>query len=221
MLKPTLALTTLTLATLGFQRESDGPSLPFEEQTMIIEYLVATDEAVVKIDAEGGSRLERIEVRDPSGRAVLKLGVPEAPGRGVSGILIETLETPANAVFKDYPEGAYDLRGRTMDGRQMRGAVTLSHDLLPAPVVLFPHEGAVGVPVSFVARWSLDPKAEGYVVEFEQDENDGLVVELPAGTSSFLVPPGVLAPGKASHFEVGAVGPNGNITLVETQFVTR
>ena len=220
MFKSSIAIATLGLAAIGTQRLDERPPIVFNEQSIRIEYAASMNEAVIQIDAESETQLERIEVRDPLGAQVLKLSAPEVPGRGIAGILIDTLETTLKEVFDTYPEGVYDLRGMTMDGRVARGRVRLSHDLLQSPVVLYPAGGTVNVPTSFVARWLPDPEAIRYVVELEQDDNDGLVVELPPGTSSFRVPPGVLASNKDSHIEVGAVGANGNITMVEVNFRT-
>ncbi len=220
MMKSSLALAAVGWIALGVTRPDERPSIPFDEQHMFIEYFANTNEAVVRINAQSEARLEQIEVRDPDGRRVLQIWAPEQSGRGIAGLTVDTLETTLQEVLVDYPQGMYDVKGRTQDGQLARGRVELVHDLLQPPIVLFPEGGSVNVPTTFVARWLPDPEAVRYVVELEQDDNDGLVVELGPGSSSFRIPPGVLAPGKESHFEVGAVNDKGNVTVVEAFFRT-
>jgi hypothetical protein len=68
--------------------------------------------------------------------------------------------------------------------------------------------------------WQNDPQALGYTVILEQDDNDGLSVEMPAGSSSLVVPDGFLKSGTETLFEIAAHGPNGNRTILETKFTT-
>ena len=77
------------------------------------------------------------------------------------------------------------------------------------------------VSTNLTVSWVPDPEARAYRVILEQGETDGLTAVLPARSSSFQVPDGILAPGTESHVEVGAIGPNGNCTLVEVSFTTR
>ena len=77
------------------------------------------------------------------------------------------------------------------------------------------------IPSGIVVSWTSDPSTVAHRVILEQDENDGLVVQLPAGANEFRVPDGFLLPGTETHVEVGAVAANGNTTLVEVGFSTR
>jgi hypothetical protein len=94
---------------------------------------------------------------------------------------------------------------------------------LPAPALIhYPRAGAVDVPASkLLVSWTPDRSASRYRVSLEQGENDGLTVELPAGSHSFQVPDGVLARNTETQLEIAAIGRNGNRTLVEVPFTTR
>ena len=136
--------------------------------------------------------------------------------------MLESRETTLQPLFDIYPEGTYTLRARSMDGRPVLGRAKFSHQLPAAPQILFPQEGDADVPVTGLqVRWNADPSAARFRVVLEQGDNDGLQVELPAGTTSMVVPDGVLRSGTETLVEVGAVGANGNCTLVEVSFQTR
>jgi len=229
MQKPEIALVVVLCAAFGWQDRAPAPALgsrtdravaALKEELMTLEYTPAVDEAAIKMKAESEDFLESVEIRDPRGRRVFEVGGSIADHRALSGFVLETQELTLRELSKLYLPGEYDIQGRTMDGRRARGAAELSLDLLPEPIVLYPAEGAVGVPTSFVARWAPDPDAIGYRVCAEQGENDGLVVELPQGSESLVIPPGVLQGDKETFLEVGAIGPNGNSTLIEVEFRT-
>ena len=117
-------------------------------------------------------------------------------------------------------KGVYALDGRTSDGSAVTGSTRFSHELLRAPIMVFPLDGAVGVPTNMNVSWIPDPDARAYRVVLEQNENDGLVVELPAGSHNFQVPDGILDAGTETMVEVGVVSRYGNCTLVEVVVTT-
>jgi hypothetical protein len=175
---------------------------------------------VLQVKAESDVGLERVEVRGRNGVPIVTLTArPDFP---IEGFTVETVPTSPATLLSAHSEGLYDLRARALGGNPVLGTAVLSHQLLREPVLLFPFEGALDVPTSGLqVSWVPDPGAIAYQVGLEQDDADGLTVELPAGTSSFLVPEGILAPATETHVEIGAVAPSGNITLVEASFTTR
>jgi hypothetical protein len=242
MFRTTIPLTLLALALGGVTQESRRPAAPkpersrpapapaqedaaelgLKEERMIIEYSAAAQEAVVLIEAESEEALASVSVLGPGDASVLELlGAGEGKSLALSGFVVESRELAPQDLFALYPEGAYDMRARSTGGRLLLGNAQLSHRLLAEPALLYPPDGATNVPPDLTVGWISDPLAIGYQVVLEQGENDGLVVKLPAGSSSLQVPPGVLAPGKASHVEVGAIEASGNLTLVESYFTTR
>ena len=220
MYKPMFAFVVIGLGFLGWRDAESDQFLGLKEETMRLEYTAAVDEAVLIVEAESESGLGRVEVRGPNGAPIFKLRKGDARSFALSGFMVETLETSAASLFAAYPEGVYNVRAWTLEGQQLRGSAELSHDLLPAPIAVYPFEGAVNVSTTPLVVWIGDPEATGYRVVLEQNENDGLMAELSADTNSFQVPEGILAPDTRSQLEIGAIGSNGNSTLVEISFFT-
>ena len=191
---------------------------------MVIEYNPAIDEGVVRLDAENEESVDRVEVRDPNGVTLFNLQAQDVrgPGLGIQGLVIESLEMGADDLMRTYRAGIYSLRGRSINGLTVLGSAMLSHDLLPEPVILYPLAGAKDVPAdNLKVSWIPDPEASSYRIVLEQGESDGLAAELPRGSSSFLVPEGVLRRATESFVEIAAVAPSGNCTIIEVPFTTR
>ena len=197
-----------------------GESFAIKEEAATIEYTVTSGEAVVVFEAESEQVMRGIEVCRPDGRPVLRLVAGHGQESRISGFVVESGEGPPSQVLAQHGEGLYGMSAIAADGSRATGGAELSHALLPAPLVVYPEEGDVGVPTNATVRWVPDPAAVEYRIVLEQDENDGLTARLPAGSSSFQIPPGVLRSQELSHVEVGAVGDNGNVTQVEIEFVT-
>lgn len=221
--KATLAFLAFGLAALGSERpfQEARPTLRLKEERMIIEYTATANEAVILVEGESETALESVEVRMPGGHTMLELRAPIGNDSAFSGFSLETQEATVEELIAHYGEGDYDLRARAMGGEPVQGHASLSHELLPPPVVLYPYPGAVGIPAADLKiYWIPDPAAEAYTVSLEQGENDGLTVRLPAGSKSLYVPRGILLPHTETQLEIGATGPNGNRTLVEIEFRT-
>jgi hypothetical protein len=223
----TKALITFALVALPFlvspRSEIAGDTLVLRGERISVEYTASTRQAALLVEAESETGLERIEVRDPAGASILALrGRSGRNGLGMYGFRVEAGEVDPASLFEIYPEGLYEIRARTADGRLALGSARLSHRLLPAPDVLFPREGDREVPTSdLLVSWVPDPEAVEYHVNLEQGETDRMSVRVPGGSGSFRVPDGVLAPGRRSLLEIGAVGRDGNCTIVGIAFMTR
>lgn len=220
MFKVTIAFSVVALAALGMQEARRAPVLRLKEEALILEYTATADEAVIKVEAESEEELKFLQVRNPNGQLLFELRARNTHIHTLSGFEVEMQESTANELLEMYPEGIYEIRGRSADGRFALGRGRLSHSLPLVPEVIHPYSEAVLSPDDLLLMWVADEDVEGYVVSLEQDENDGLTVNLPAGSESFRVPNGVLLPGTETQFELGAIGPNGNITLVEIEFMT-
>jgi hypothetical protein len=223
MYKAMIVGAVMALGLTGWRDESyDVASVALKEEAMVITYNEAMDEAAIAVEAESEQPLDRVDVRDPHGASTVALRAAGGEGLALSGFQVETRESTAAELFATYPEGVYDMRARVVDGRSARGAAVLSHQLLRAPVMVYPLEGARNVPTEHLrVRWIANPHAVGYRLSLEQGENDGLTVVLPPGKDSFEVPDGVLAPATPTHLEVAAIAANRNRTLVEVSFTTR
>jgi hypothetical protein len=153
--------------------------------------------------------LQRVEVRSPQGDSALSLRSTSVGGRSISGFVVETTEAPLPDVLAAYAEGRYDIVARTHSGHAAVGSALLVHALLDQPAITYPAAGARGVSTSgLTVTWAADPLASGYTVILEQDDNDGLTIELPPGSSSLVVPEGFLQPATETLLEVGVIGPN-------------
>ena len=225
MYKATLATTVLAFATLSWQQPQQHqprPFLVFKEEAMTLEYTVTENETMIRVAAETETALTSVDIRDPHGNPIMMMRTHRGRGLALSGFEIETEETEPGGLIGRYPEGTYEFRARTTDGRIVLGSASLSHELPKAPVILYPSEGELNVPSSnLTVRWQPQGEAEGYVVSLEQDDNDGITVNLDADTSQFTVPARILEPNTETQVEVGAIGSNGNCTLVEVTFMTR
>ena len=227
MSKAAIPLVLITLATSGAvhgwqSQHEPRERLQLKEEAMIVEYTATANEAVVIVEAEAEEALGRVEVQSPLGSTLLRLRSEGGEELAVQGFVLESEELPPNQLFRKFSEGNYDFRALSVDGKRASGSAWLSHVLPAAPVVTYPVEGSRNVPAhDLLVTWVSDSAASGYRLVLEQDENDGLTVSLPPGSDSFQVPPGILRGATESHVEVGAIGPNGNITLVEIGFTTR
>ena len=222
MIKQTIALTAIALAAFGWQDgQGRRPVHSLKEESMTFEYTATANEAAIVFKAETEESLEGVEIRNSLGQRAFSLRAGSGMEQGISGFVVQTAEGTPESLMARFPAGEYQITGETADGGRATGKARLSHQLPLPPIVLRPVEGEIGVSTTEQFLWIADPEAAGYVVTLEQDDNDGLVVKLPPGTSSFRVPVGVLESGKETQFEVGAIGKNGNCTLVEVEFVTR
>ena len=201
----------------------DPETAALKEARISIEYSAAADEGALVVSAESETGLDQVELRDPSGNRVLGLATS---GRGrnpaLFGFELEAGESAPAALLQAYPEGAYQIRARTPEGRLAIGTAVLSHRLPSAPRILVPQDGdVVYARAAMRIAWVPDPLAAEYRVNLEQGETDRMSARLAAGTGSFEVPDGVLQSGRRYRLEIGAVGPEGNVTISEALFVAR
>lgn len=220
MKKSTITLAAIALAALGAQSPGPGYEARLRGETMSLDYDATSGESSLVVEAESEDSLKWAEIQSPSGVPIFKVRALRAPNIALSGFRVEARDVGSAPLFQTYPAGIYAMRARTTSGAMELGRAALSHQLPAAPVVTSPLDGAVSVPTNLSVTWTPDPSAVGWRVILEQDENDGLSLKLPAGSSSFQVPAGVLASGKETHLEVGAIESHGNCTHVQVTFTT-
>ena len=225
MHKSITVLPILALAALGGQQGDPAPHSKLKEERMFVEYTASADEAVIVVEAESEDVLHRVQVRSPGGQPVLELRTRPGQAMGMAGFVVESVEVPLATLRGIYAEGSYELVAESTGGRSSVGRAELTFEIPPAPLIVYPTDGMVGVPTNLVVAWIPASQARGSEVTgskivVEQGEDDGLTATLPASSSSFQVPDGILSPGTPTLVEVAAMGRNGNRTLVEVSFMT-
>ena len=146
-------------------------------------------------------------------------------------------ELEPRAFLRRFPEGRYEIDGRSQDGRELEAIAVLSHVLAAPPQILVSgtpaaEECDVSVPLvstPVVIDW--DPvttshpeigrsgpvQISRYQLFVERD-NVNFSVDLPPAVTEFEVPAGVIALGRQFKFEVIARTRTGNNTAVESCF---
>jgi hypothetical protein len=222
MLKIQMTLVASSLALFVAPSSDNGVTRQFKEESLVIEYTSAAGEAALLMSAESETPLGMVELRDPFGKPALRLQAGNGRNLSLSGFGVESRESQLAELLAAYPEGQYAFSGRALAGHAIVGAATLSHELPRPATVLWPLDGARDVPgEGLTVSWEGDPQAAGFHVILEQGEDDGISIQVPAGSSSLEIPDGVLEQGVETLLEIGTIGPNGNRTLVEVSFTTR
>ncbi len=179
------------------------------------------------LDAEGWSEMV---VRDPDRNVILHIqGAGSVGFQGITELFLESAEPsfdeqPLGDFLALFPAGIYRFRGRTTDGRRLRGRAELTHILPAAPILIFPVGGEEVDPKNAVFMWFLVPDPAGgeivgyhVVVECEEPELTILEVDVGPEVSSITVPPEFLV-GEECKWEVLATEESGNQTISEAEF---
>ncbi len=208
-------------------------AIPLSAKAIFFEINDTDGDAGIQIflDADGW---DSMQVRDPNGNVVLSiLGEGGVGAQGITELFFESAEPsfeeqPLEDFLALVPEGFYQFRGTTTEGRRLRGSARLTHALPDAPVILSPEEEEEDVdPDDTVVEWETVPdppgsRIMGYIVVVEKDEGrlETFTVNLPRGATSVTVPPEFMRPGTAYKAEVLAVEKSGNKTITEHEFET-
>ena len=233
-------------APMALAGHHDDEEIPFDVARIFFE-LNNTD-GDLGIHAEiDGQEWKNLKISDFRERKLLSIQVKGRLRRqGLTEIFFESAEPnfsdlPPEAFFKRFPEGEYEIEGRTLDGEEMESEVEVSH-VMPAPVENIRISGeaasedcdAEDIPVvaaPVVISW--DPVTTSHpdlgatgVVEIEYYE---VVVEIddtpfkstslvPAGVTEFAISDDLIALSDEFKFEILARDVNGNKTAVESCF---
>jgi Fibronectin type III domain len=216
--------------------------------TAAIEGWAAEDEEVTSLEAKiiiefnatdsdlgiqaflGGPPWEVVEIVSPDGRKVFHVDRGTLKELGMNELSFESEEPslddlPLKQFLALFPEGEYRFLGTTVEGDDLVGTATLTHDIPDAPVVVSPEEGTVDSD-NIVIKWNpvaSPPGIEiaGYEVTVErEDPFRVLSADVPPTTTSFTVPADFLEPGTEYKFEVLAIETSGNQTITVGFFET-
>jgi len=184
-----------------------------------------------------------LEIDGPNDRPLLGIvSRGRLRAQGMTQLFFESAEPTFDELapsdfFRRFPEGRYEIEGRTDDGRTLEATAVLSHVLAAPPRIAVSGTPAaedceVSVPLvatPVVIDW--DPvttshpeigkagavRISRYQV-FVEREGVKLSLDLPPSVTEFRVPPGVIALGTQFKFEVIARTTSGNNTAVESCF---
>ena len=169
--------------------------LPFKELSIRFEVNHTDGDGEVVLTAKASEGLKWFKVFAPDGEILIFIhSHDERRGIGPIGLAqfnIESGEPSIDRVKAAYPEGAYQVLGRTISGHQLSGEVVLSHKLLPPPVFT-PRSGEAVDPKNAVVKWQPIADAVSYEVEIENDDlKVNVTSRLPGSATRFNIPPGV------------------------------
>ncbi len=199
-------------------------TLPLPEARVRFEQ-TATDadvEVVFEVTA-GNDGLAMLTVRAPDGRIVVDFRAPDATTLGMRSFRFESPEPKDVAGLKAaYPEGVYTFEGTSAGGTVLQGTSTLHHALPKAASFLHPSPEAENVAADALEiRWSAVAGVAFCWVEIEDDASGtNVTARVPGGATRFAVPPGLLQSGVEYQLSLGMEDADGNLTFVETSFVT-
>jgi hypothetical protein len=249
LLTAAVALGVGTSAQVGrADDDDDGDEIPFDVANVFAE-LNDTDGDLGFHALIDGDAWKRLEIEDPNERQMLYVRVTGRLGRqGLTELFFESAEPPFDELppeefFRRFPEGAYEISGRTIDGEERDSVAVFTH-VMPAPPDNIEVNGepvpadcdaedppVVNGPVvvsfdevtaSHPDIGAADPAIEivGYQVVVEREEPEVLVfaVDLPPSATAVQVPPEFIALGMEFKLEVLAREASGNQTAVETCF---
>ena len=228
--------------------DDDGDEIPFDVASVFAE-LNDTDGDLGLHALIDGDVWRRLEIEDPNERQMLHIRVTGRLGRqGLTELFFESAEPPFDELspeefFRRFPEGEYEISGRTIEGDERESAALFTH-VMPAPPNNIQVSGAAAptdcdeqdpplvsnpVVISFdevaaphpdLGASDPDITIDGYQVVVEREEPTVLVfsVDLPPSETQVQVPPEFIALGTEFKVEVLAREASGNQTAVETCF---
>jgi hypothetical protein len=218
-----------------------GEAVTIATAKLIIEYN-ATDADIGVHGAFDDVGWSELCVYDPNGRKVLE-GDPHTQLKDLTmaGIFFESREPPiAEFSFEDlkeeFPEGQYQVRAISFDGKRLTGFATFTHDVPAPPTITSPLEGAVVSTSGLVIKWedvtetveSRPVTITGYeviVTKVAHTDPHGFSqpifdVHVPPDRNALSVPVEFLEPGTEYELEVLALEVSGNQTITISSFVT-
>lgn len=230
-------------------RADGGRTQQIANAKLIIEFN-ATDDDIGVHGAFEDDGWRVLCISDPAGGPVLVVR-PKSQLRRLSmaGIFFESREPPADEfsfaeLRNRFPEGEYEVRGRTFDGKLLVGTATFTHDVPAPPNITSPDiyagpNRAERNPVSergLTVRWDRVTETvdggpvdvSGYqVIVTDEDFEDPngfsrpiYDVHVPPNVRSLPVPARFLEAGRVYELEVLALETSGNQTISVGFFAT-
>jgi hypothetical protein len=229
-------------------RERPRQATPIATAKLIIEYN-ATDEDLGVHGAFDDHGWSELCVFDPSGRPIVVVDPRrQLNDLTMAGIFFESREPPLSEfamadLAAAFPEGRYEVRGKSFDGTTLRGRALFTHDVPTPPTVTSPEiadePDQMGTPVpreELVVGWDVVTETttgepvtiSGYEVIITKEVEDDphgfsrptYDVHVPATQNALSVPTDFLEPDTIYELEVLALERSGNQTISVGFFVT-
>ena len=180
-----------------------------------------------------GDAWRQISVFRPDGQKIAEFATAgPVNDYGLTELFSESSEPPFTefplSQFKSlFPEGEYSFTGTTIDGVNVVGSATLTHDIPNGPDLVAPEDGARVDASNVVIRWREGAQPAGVditgyqVVVTRERPLRVMEVDLPGSVHRLTVPSEFLQSNTKYKFEVLAIDAGGNQTLTERSFVAR
>jgi len=220
-----LGAAVLLMGAAGETHARSAGQLPLAEGAvqLVLEQNATDQDAELLFVVDPGLEIKTVSITGPERhRQIVNVSGTARPTIGIGKFTIETAEPSLAAVKAEYPAGEYDVVVTTLDNKRYVGHAELSHEMPEAPAIDAPLAGAGDVALNgTVISWQPAAGAEHYTVELENvDAGITLKADIPAGETSFSVPPNWLLGGQEHALNVLAISGNGNVTGTEVFFTT-
>jgi len=250
-----IAIILAAAAPMGQAQADDDEEIPFDEAHLFFE-LNNTDGDLGIHALIDGDAWKRLEIEDPREHRMLKVYVQgRLRKQGLTEFFFESAEPTFDELspeefFKRFPEGEYEIEGRTLEGEELESEVDLSH-VMPAPPKITVNDVPAAencdedplpvVTAPVIISWEpvmtshpdkdgggagvqppVEVKIHNYEVVVEIDETPyKSSTILPPSETSFQVPSEILKLSDEIKYEVLAREENYNQTAVESCFVIK
>jgi hypothetical protein len=196
----------------------------FATASIRFEQNVTDQDVEVVMEAKGVEEgLVEFSVMAPNGSKIVNVTTDKT----TLGLRHFNFETPEpkniNSLKTAYPAGEYVFKGITSSGVKLNAKATLDHAVPEPASLLHPKDNAKEVSIKDLElSWSPVKKVAAYIVSLEQVNSENqFSARLPGSATKLLIPKGFLQSAKEYKLGIGTVAEKGNITYIETSFVTK
>jgi hypothetical protein len=228
----TVFLVAMVALILGAAVPEGWAKEPFATTKIIFEFNSTDQDLGIQVTLDGAPWRE-VKIVDPDGLTIFEVeGEGSLKNFGLTELFFESNEppledVPVEDIFARFPAGVYKFFGKTVEGGDLFGTATLTHNIPAGPVIVAPIEGAEVDPKNTIISWKPGESPKGIKIVGFQVVVDGgnpsrrFDVTLSAKTTSVKVPPEFLEPGTEYEFEVLAIEAGGNQTIASSSFSTK
>jgi hypothetical protein len=206
--------------------------IQFSDARIIVEVNSTDGDAGIQAFLDG-EPWESVTIVNPHGRKIAEVvGKGHLGTLGLTELFFESEEPsfedlPLQKFLQLFPVGEYRFLGKTVEGDEIVGTATLTHNIPHGPVILSPHEGGVvnrnhtSIAWRSVRRPGIEIVRYQVIVEREEPTLLVFSVDLPATARRVSVPREFLESGTEYKCEVLATEAGGNQTITESFFETQ